>query len=499
MTAKELLKEARKGRKELERLEKKLKKEERKRERKASNKNKDRAKKIFSTIGKVLSKVDEIEENGISVTDIIDLGGDIAKDLIDNDKIDNIIDKTQDVLADGKVDLDEVIDKGGDIAKDLIKNDKIDDIIDKTQDVLEDGKVDLGEIVDNGGDILLDNIEGHEGLKDIIRGSQDILEDGKIDLDEVVNTGLDIVGEHAQNEKIKTLATSVKEILVDGKVDAGEIFGVAANVFKDEIEKAGLTDIVTKTKDFLDGITTLEELLEKGKKELLRLAKEAAKKLVEEFLNKVLSKSLEVDLIKIKHRPPRNKWGRLSMGFGLDISLKGKISGKFTGDAIQINTEVTNKTYVVSDAVLDVGFTIPVIQKAVKGVIKLEVKGNLYSRALAQLELKANKKLVLTGDLKPTTVITDYDMTAHLTIPEWMVNLWNGAAEWSFGVLDPIDGTFSRRVGKYKVFKIEVPGYKATFDMKKLQFLGGVNGNFKIEKGEDTERVIKKVESLLPW
>ncbi len=187
------------------------------------------------------------------------------------------------------------------------------------------------------------------------------------------------------------------------------------------------------------------------------------------------------------------------MGFGLDISLKGKISGKFTGDSIQINTEVTNKTYAVGDAALDVSFTIPVIKKAIKGEVKLEVKGDLYSKAVAQLELKANKKLVLTGDLKKTTVITDYDMTVYLTIPDWIVNLWNGAAEWSFGYLDPIDNTFSHRVGKYKVFKIEVPGYKATFDMKKLKFSGGVNGNFKIVEGDDVARLTKKIESYLPW
>lgn len=367
----------------------------------------------------------------------------------------------------------------------------------KKADKIEKEKVSVGDLVNLGGNLIKDQIK-NEKVKDIIDKTQEVLHDGKVDVKEILDKGLEVVQDHVKDGKIKDIATAAREILENGKTSVGEIFGVAADVFKKEIEKAGLTDIVRYTKDFLEGVNSLEDLLEKGKKELERLAKEAAKKLLDKFINGFLNKGIKKELIKIKHHPPRSKWGRLSMGMSLDVSMTGELSGNFTGQAVIINTRLTSTSWAEGDLKLDVSFTIPVIKKEVKGFVTAAVKGNLFCDANAALELTV-KDLTLTGDLKPTTIVTDYDMTLCITIPDWIVDMWNGAASWSFGYLDAIDGEFSHKIGKHKLFKIEVPGYKTSFDMKSLSFSGGVNGNFKVVAGEDTEVIIQKIEKYLPW
>ena len=413
----DLLGKVRDGRKKLE----KLKKEVSKRKESTSKKNKGKAKKILAGIDKVLDKVTQIEKDKVNIGDIVDLGGDLLKDHI--------------------------------------KNEKVKDIIDKAQDVLEDGKVDIKEVVDKG---------------------------------------LEVVEENVKSDKIKDIAKAAREILEKGSTSVSEIFGVAADVFKEEIEKAGLTDIVKYTEGFLEGVNSLEDLIEKGKKELERLAKEAAKLLLDRFINGFLNKGIKKELIKIKHHPPRSKWGRLSMGMALDISMTGELSGNFTGEAVIIKTKLNSISWAEGDLKLDVTFTIPVIKKEIQGFVTATVKGNLYCDADTQVDLTV-KDMTLKGDLKPTVINSDYDMSLYLTIPDWIVDMWNAAASWSFGYLDTIDNEFSHKIGKHKIFKIEVPGYKTAFDMKAMKFSGGVDGNFKVLPADDVALLIQKIDHYLPW
>ncbi len=373
---------------------------------------------------------------------------------------------------------------------------KIEQVLDKVNEVEKNG-VSVSDIVNVGGNLIKDQIK-NETVKDVIGKVQDVLEDGKVDVKEVIGAGLDVVKDNVKNERIQDIAKAAKDIL-DGKVkDYGDIFGVAADIFRREIEKAGLTDIVKNVKGFLDGVNSLEELLAKGKKELERLAKEAAKKLIGDFVNGFLNKGIKKEIISIKNYNARNKWGRLSMSLNMNLSLVGEIKGEFTGDALRINTQISCQTYTRGDFSLDVSFTIPVIKKAVNASLSLPVKGNLYCEANTQLLLTV-KNMKLEGNLSPTTILSEFDMWVIINIPEWVVSLWNGAAEWSFGYLKPIQSPIEHKVGRYKVFKIEVPGYKASFDMKALQFSGAPTGGYIVNKGQDLENFIRKVDKYLPW
>lgn len=451
----DLLKKVKKGKEALERVKSEIdgKKEQ------SSGKSRSKADKILSGISDVLTKAEEIEKNGTSIGDLVGLGGDALKDKIKGDKAKDIIGGVQDVLKDGKVDKDELINEGLDVAEKVSDNDTVKDII---------------------GDI------------------GDVAEDGKVEVDELVDKGLENVAQHSQKGKIKDIAKAARQILKDGKTDVQEVFGVAADVFKEEIEKAGLTDIVKYTEGFLEGVNSLEDLLEKGKKELERLAKEAAKELINSFINKFLNKGIRKELITIKHRPARHKWGRLSMGMEMDIALAGELSGEFTGEAVIIRTALGALAYAEGDLTIDTHFTIPVIDKEIDGELILEVKGDLACSANAELELKV-KDMALNGELKKTLIETNYDMILYATIPDWIVDLWNGAAKWSFGYLDPIDETFTYKIGEYQLFKIEVPGYQTSFSLKTMEFSGGVNGNYRFVEGKDVALIVRKVEKVLPW
>jgi hypothetical protein len=465
-------------------LLKTLKKEVKSRKKEASKENKKKAKDVLNEIRGSIKHSRKVEGKGVKIGDIINIGADV-------------LDGINDIMEDGKVDVAEVIEETAEIVSENVDNELVSDIADGVDEILDDGKVDVIEVIEETAEVVSDHVE-NEVIQDIADGVEDVLEDGKVDLGEVVGEVSDIVQEHVENEVVKDLAKAAKMILEDGKTDLGEILGVTAEVFKEEIEKAGLTEIITTMADIFDGVTTLDELLKRGKEALKELAKQALKKLLGEFVDRFLNQGIKKELIKIKHYPARQKWGRLSMGMGLNLSMTGELSGKFTGEAIQINTQMSSVAWAEADLKLDVSFTIPVIKKEVKGFVTAAAKGDLHSNALAQIELTA-KDMTLTGDLKKTTVITEHDLTLYLTIPEWIVDLWNGAAEWSFGFLDPIDDTFSKKIGRHKLMEIQVPGYKLSFSMKSFEFSGGVNGNFQITAGKDVALLTKKIEQYLPW
>lgn len=465
-------------------LLKTLKKEVRSRKKEASKKNKKEAKVVLKEIRSTIKKSRKVEGKGVKIGDIINIGADV-------------LDGINDIMEDGKIDVEEVIRETAEVVNENTDNELVKDITDGVEDVLEDGEVEVEEVIRETAEVVSDHVD-NEVISDIADGVEDVLEDGKVDLGEVVSEVSDVVQEHVENEVVKDLAKAAKMILEDGKTDLGEILGVTAEVFKEEIEKAGLTEIITTMADIFDGVTTLDELLKRGKEALKELAKQALKKLLGEFVERFLNQGIKKELIKIKHYPPRNKWGRLSMGMGLNLSMTGELSGKFTGEAIQINTKMSSVAWAEADLKLDVGFTIPVIKKEVKGFVTAAAKGDLYCDANAQIELSA-KDMNLTGDLKKTTIITDHDIKLYLTIPDWIVDMWNGAAEWSFGYLDPIDDTFTKKIGRHQLIKIEVPGYKLNFSMKSFEFSGGVNGNFQITAGKDVEVLTKKIEQYLPW
>ncbi|MCH2045238.1 MAG: hypothetical protein MK212_14070 [Saprospiraceae bacterium] len=533
MSLGDLLGEVRESRKKLIDLKKKAKKKDKKKKRK----KKGRAKKIFSILDTVIETANNIEKDGVDIGDLVQIGGDLVKDNIKNEKVKDVIDTAQDVLEDGKVDEQDLLQHGGDLIKDNIKNEKVKDVIDTAQDVLEDGKVDEQDLLQHGGDLIKDNIKNetvkdvidtaqdvledgkidkdeiiqqggdlikdnikNETVKDVIDTAQDVLEDGKIDKDEIIQQGGDLIKDNIKNDRIKDTITAIQEALEDGKVDAAEILGVPAAFFKKEIEKAGLTDIILQTQDILKGVTTFDQLLEKAKQLAIELAKEAAKKLIDKFILDHLKGGFSKELVRIKYQPKRKKWGRLSMGASFEVGLTGEIKADFKDDALQVQTKMLGDTYATGDLTLDVGFTIPVIDKRVEGEVKIETKGNLDCVADATIDLKLDiEKARFSAELHPATVITEYDITAYLTIPEWITDLWNGAAEWSFGYLDPIDGTFSKKIGKHKLFEITTPGHELGIEIKGFKFTSKSKGSFDIKKGAELEAMIKKVETYLPW
>ncbi|AFC24227.1 hypothetical protein [Saprospira grandis] len=421
-------------------------------------KSKKKAADLLGRLDLILEKADKIEREGVDVTDLLQIGSEIAKNS-GNEKVRQVAESVSQVTADGKVDTEELVREG------------------------------LETVANNTDNELLDELSERAG---------DILEDGKIDKDELIAEGLDAIGEHSGNDKIKSIAEAAKAVLEDGKTDLGEILGVSADVFKEEIEKAGLSDLVKEASDIFDGVSSLDEFLERGKAELKRLAELAAKALLDQFINSFLNQGISKEFLHLQHTPPRQKWGRLSMGMSMDIRLSGTLSGRFTGSEVEINSQLSSSAWAQGDLELDCGFTIPVIKKKVEGHAKANVSGQLDCQADAKVTLGLKDKS-LVGKLYPTTVTTQHDMLLKVEIPGYIVSLWNGAASWSFGYLDPIDAFFTHKLGKYELLQLQVPGYETSFSMQSLSFTHGPKGDFKIEPGKDVAPMIQKFEQYLPW
>lgn len=372
---------------------------------------------------------------------------------------------------------------------------RLDVILEKADKIEREG-VDVTDLLQIGSEIAKKS--GNDTVRQVAESVSQVAADGKIEAEELIQEGLSTIGEQTGNDKIKSIAEAAKAVLEDGKTDLGEILGVGADVFKEEIEKAGLSDLVKEGADIFDGVSSLDELLAKGKEELKRLAELAAKALLDQFINNFLNQGISKEFLHLQHKPPRQKWGRLSMGMSMDIRLSGTLSGRFTGSEIEINSQLSSSAWAQGDLELDCGFTIPVIKKKVEGQANATVSGQLDCQADAKVTLGLKDKS-LVGKLYPTTVTTQHDMLLKVEIPGYIVSLWNGAASWSFGYLDPIDAFFTHKLGKYELLQLQVPGYETSFSMQSLSFTHGPKGDFKIEPGKDVAPMIQKFEQYLPW
>ena len=217
------------------------------------------------------------------------------------------------------------------------------------------------------------------------------------------------------------------------------------------------------------------------------------------FVDKYLNQGIEKELVDMTFTPPKLRWGVLSLEVSFGVGLSASIVGNSTIDTVTIDSSMSGNAWTQAALTLGFSFTIPIIKKEVSGDVTGGLKGTLYCDATVKLQLKAAGKN-LEGSLSKTTVKTDFELIAFVEIPEWVVDLWNGAADWSFGKLDPLPSNeISKNIGRWEIFNIIIPGYDATFNMSSKKFEGKVNGSFSVTKGADVDALIKKIEGFLPW
>jgi len=217
------------------------------------------------------------------------------------------------------------------------------------------------------------------------------------------------------------------------------------------------------------------------------------------FVDKYLNQGIEKELVDMTFTPPKLRWGVLSLEVSFGVGLSASIEGSSTIDTVTIESEMEGNAWTQAALSLGFSFTIPIIDKKIEGDVTGGLKGTLYCDAAVKLELRAAGKN-LEGSISKTTIKTDFDLTVFVSIPEWVVDLWNGAADWSFGRLDPLESNeITKHVGRWEIFNVIIPGYDATFNMSSKKFEGSVNGSFSVTKGADVDALIDKIENLLPW
>lgn len=258
---------------------------------------------------------------------------------------------------------------------------------------------------------------------------------------------------------------------------------------KIEIKNSKIGDLVK----FVKGLFT------KGVAETV--ATEAVKvtmNVVGEFVEKYLGKGIEKELVNMTFAPPRLRWGLLSVGISFGVSLKVRLDGTATPDIVTIKGAMQGNAYTIADLALGVKFTIPYIDYDIDAEISGGMKGNLAATANVSLSLQGDGTN-LVGKLAQTTIDTTFDLTLFIRISDDIVTYWNKAASISFGYLPTISKELTYPVGKWQLFRVVLPGYDATFNMKNAQFEGKVNGSFSATRGADVDALIKKINSYLPW
>jgi hypothetical protein len=257
--------------------------------------------------------------------------------------------------------------------------------------------------------------------------------------------------------------------------------------------------IEVKNSKIGDLVKFVKNLFKKGVAETV--AEEAVKvtmSVVGEFVEKYLGKGLEKELVNMTFTPPRLIWGVLSVGVTFGVSLKVRLDGTATPDIVTIKGAMKGNAYTIGDITLGASFTIPIIKYKVDVTLVGGIKGNLDANANVSLSLQGDGTNLI-GKLSQTTIDTTFDITVFVRIGEDIVKLWNKASGMSFGYVPEIKNEITQPVGKWDLFRIILPGYDATFNMKNAQFEGKVNGSFSVVQGKQVKDLTDKIISYMPW
>lgn len=292
-----------------------------------------------------------------------------------------------------------------------------------------------------------------------------------------------------KNELDSNKKTSSKDEKKEVKEVISEVNSLIWKTRKLEVEHSKVGDLVK----FVFG------LFKKGVAETV--ATEAVKvtmSVVGEFVEKYLGKGIEKELVNMTFAPPRLRWGVLSVGVSFGVSLKVRLDGTATPDIVTIKGAMKGNAYTIADIALGIKFTIPYISYDIDTELVGGMKGNLDAVANVSLSLQGDGTNLL-GKLSQTIIDTTFNLTFFVRIGDDIVKYWNKAASISFGNLPTITKELTYPVGKWDIFRVVLPGYDATFNMKNAAFEGKVNGSFSATKGKDVDALIKKINGYLPW
>lgn len=232
---------------------------------------------------------------------------------------------------------------------------------------------------------------------------------------------------------------------------------------------------------------------------LAGVAAQATLSAVGHFVNKYLNKGIRRELVNVAFKPPRQKWGRLSLETSLALSVKVGLIGDANLDIVVIKGAAGGFATFYAALSLDAGFTIPIANRKVDCVITGGIDGKLSATAGVAISLTADGAN-LKGKLSETIVNTELESRLFLEIPQWVVDTWNAVAKISFGKLSEISSTrIERNSGVLQLFKVVIPGYDVTFNIKSCEFGGAPSGGFSFVPGADVQAMIAKAESYLPW
>jgi hypothetical protein len=298
----------------------------------------------------------------------------------------------------------------------------------------------------------------------------------------------------AELRKVKdNLISKKREIEQLIKSAESEVKKEAEKVLKDiesKIDKAikaektgvGISDIINTSKAVFDNVNAI--------------ANGEMPPVITEFVEKHLNKKRTF----IDKSTPRFaiRYGILSLGVKFGVKLEAELKGTTEKTTIHINGSVDGSAW--AEASVGIGMSLSVAGYKIECELIGGARGTISLTGRAKLSLGVQGSN-LFGDLNKTTIRSDFDITLFVEIPEWVCDAywWIPDAIIPSGYPTILPERPEYNVGKWNIFNVVIPGYAATFDMKKKKFDGRVKGNFTYELGKDPKNLIKKIKYYMPF
>ncbi len=296
----------------------------------------------------------------------------------------------------------------------------------------------------------------------------------------------------ANRSDLKTMKKKVK--------DQAKLVTETTLVQESETVITSITDLIKETRKLESEHSNVVEriidfFLDKGAEKAVDMVVDV----VGDFVDRYLNQRIEKELLSVSFEPPRIHWGIISAGVSFGFGLSVGLEGERKSDAVEIKGDLKGNAYTQVDLGVGVKLTVPIVNIDIAdAMVRGGLRGDLICTAKATLALRA-AGTDLKGGLDRTIIDTDFKLTAFLLIPETIRDTWDIAVNLSFGSLDSLPKEVSKQLGNWQLFRIVIPGYMLTFNMRHGKFSGQKEGDFSLMAGADVIALQNRIKAMLPW